>query len=215
MRTALDDQQQAPPPAPQTPPPVQAAAPKPRKKKTLAEKNAELRRQLAEARARPRGHAYTDEIPIDQGRQVTEEGAGRSEIVQADQSMVDSGYLERIAFMEEPVTIEINPPGGENPVDSYYCAVNGKGAEVLMVDGQWVSIDWLPVSTRMTTKRKYVAVLAGSKITDVRTEILDRDGDRPKNIEKRTTSGTCNFTVIEDRNPRGAAWLSEVRRRHF
>lgn len=224
MRTALDTT------APANEPPIAAAAPRPappkRKKKTLAEKNAELRRQLAELKNAPSGRPepgaelrrppqlHTDDIKIDQGKQTLNDGDDRHEIVQADQGMLDPEYSARIAFAEEPVTIEINAPSGDNPVTEYFCAVNGKGAEVWLGD-RWVEVTWLPVSQRMTIKRKYIGVLAGSKITDVKTEIKDRNEDRPKNLTHKTTSATCNFTVIEDKNPRGAAWLSEVRRRHF
>lgn len=212
MRTALDTET--------PPPPVAPPAPRPKEptKQELLAKNAELERIIAEFQSRSAARpaaVHADDIRIDQGHQTMRDGDSRKEVVRADLSMMDPDYLARIAFMEEPVEIEIHASGAENPVDSYFCAINGVGAEVLMEDGQWMSITWVPVGVKMTLKRKYVGVLAGSKLTNVRTEIKDEHADRPRNLTHKTTSGMCNFTVHTDPNPRGAAWLAETRRRHF
>lgn len=157
--------------------------------------------------------ARTDDTRIDQ-LDPLEDGGDRSTIVEADNSVLDKEYLERIAFMEEPVTIQITAAGGENPVSHYLVACNGKGAEVLM-DNRWISITWLPVDTEITIKRKYLSILAGAKTMSVRTEIKDRSSDNPINMTHRPVTGLANIDVLQDHSPRGRAWLAEVRRRNF
>jgi hypothetical protein len=92
------------------------------------------------------------------------------------------------------------------------CWVNGKGAEVL-VNGKWVEFGYLPVSQMLTTKRKYVEVLLRSKRDSVNTNVIERDNEDPQNIIERSTTSTALFSIIEDRNPRGAEWATELRRR--
>lgn len=158
----------------------------------------------------------TDDIKIEDADVITEEGEGRGGIVRADNSALDKEYQERMAFMEEPVTIEIGHGFGENPPTHYFCQVNGKNPELLIND-QWFSLatPYLPVGERLTLKRKYVSVLAASKVTTVRTWHDEATVAYPRNGEHKNTAGTCNLMIIEDRNPRGPAWLAELRRRHF
>lgn len=153
----------------------------------------------------------TDEIKIDQPDPVDLTKDRESPIVRADNSMLDKEHLDRIAFMDEEVTIQIEPSGGENAPDSYPVWVNGRGGEVKMANGEWVTYTYFPVGIQLITKRKYLAVLAGSKSNNVKHNDEDSAQQRPK----VTTSAACNVTLIDDANPRGHAWLAEVRRRNF
>lgn len=157
----------------------------------------------------------TADVAIDQVKPI-ETDEDRKTIVQADLSVVGSKeYLERLAMGEEPVLIRIEPSTDQNAPHSYYCAVNGKGAECMGPDGQWRSIDWVPVGVELTMKRKYVEVLVRAKRDRVTTE---HDGPQvadPRNRIVRQTSAVANVVILEDQNPRGPAMFAELRRRNY
>jgi hypothetical protein len=157
----------------------------------------------------------TSDVAIEQKAPIVEE-KDRSEIVQA--SLTEIGkkeYLERLAMGEEPVTIVIEPSAEENAPHSYYCAVNGRGAECLGPDGQWRPIDWVPVGVQLVMKRKYVEVLVRAKKDRVTTDHGKVGEDNPHNKIVRVTSAVANVQIIEDKNPRGPAYFAELRRRQF
>jgi hypothetical protein len=41
------------------------------------------------------------------------------------------------------------------------------------------------------------------------------DSERPNNVALRFTSPVHSFSIIEDANPRGPAWVQELRRRNL
>ena len=47
----------------------------------------------------------------------------------------------------------------------------------------------------------------------IETNVVERDNEDPQNIVQRSTTSTALFSVIEDRNPKGAEWATELRRR--
>lgn len=118
-----------------------------------------------------------------------------------------------LQFSEDPVTILIHRSAEKfSPRCTDLIAVNGKLAEMLFRNG-WVQIGYLPRGIEVTTKRKYVEQLASSKINHINT-ISGEVGDRvlTNTIEKITTP-TCTFSLIEDKNPLGREWLSQLLRR--
>jgi hypothetical protein len=123
-------------------------------------------------------------------------------------------YLAELAFMEEPITIRLEPSAEKNAAMCYPVWVNGKGAEVFQ-RGQWQEIGYLPVGMEMIIKRKVLEVIVRAKIDTVMTHIVDPTGELPNNTVKRFTSGVFNFSILKDDNPRGPAWLSEIRRRNL
>jgi hypothetical protein len=126
----------------------------------------------------------------------------------------NSAQMATLAFMEEPVTIRIEESGSSDfPETHVHVAVNGRGAEVHM-NGQWVTMTWLPINQDLVTKRKYVEVLARSKSDNIKTRHEDANVDRPQNRVERRTKSNYPMAIIEDRNPRGAAWLSGILRGH-
>jgi hypothetical protein len=140
-----------------------------------------------------------------------------SEIIKGDGAMAKKDFDE-LAFNEEPVTIVIEQSSEKNSPHSYYCAVNGKGAEVL-INGRWCELAWLPVGQALTIKRKYVGVLLRAKTTRVET-IVPNAGD--SDLEKfpggklmRFTSGLCTFSIVQDKNERGADWAMSLRQQNF
>ncbi len=118
---------------------------------------------------------------------------------------------EALLFNEEPIAIRIEPSSEKNAPKCVDCWVNGKGAEIFDTrDNRWYSWGAMPVGKVIITRRKYVEVLARSKRDEVTTEIVGRDSDKPENVVHRSTSQRATFSVIEDRNPKGAEWLRRL-----
>lgn len=169
----------------------------------------------------PRRAVHTEDIKIEQQPPInidTLSAATRpEEIIKGDGAMSQKDFSE-LAFNEEPVTIIIDQSSEKNSPHSYYCAVNGKGAEVMSQD-RWLELSWLPVGRPLIIKRKYVGVLLRAKTTRVET-IVPNVGE--SDLEKfpggrlsRFTSGLCTFSIIEDKNPRGPDWAMSLRRQNF
>lgn len=156
----------------------------------------------------------TADVKIEQPRVIDEAQDRLGQVVQSDEDVLrDKDRLERLAMGEDPVTIIINPSNEENAPTSYPCWVNGKGAEVFL-NGEWLPITYLPVGVELVTRRKYVEVLARAKTDNIRTVHDSANVERPRNRIERTTSAVANFTVLEDKNPRGPAYFAELRRRN-
>lgn len=118
-------------------------------------------------------------------------------IVDGVESAANGDYQAQLAFMEEPVEITVHEStdiNAENPVQLICNGIN-----------QFV-VRGVP----QTIKRKYVEILARAKQTNINTtEMLDGNGDRAIRIGKHTGL-RYPFSVVQDTNPRGAAWLRNV-----
>jgi len=123
-------------------------------------------------------------------------------------------YLDELAFMEEAVTIRLEPSSDKNAATAFPIWVNGKMAEVYQ-NGRWDEIGYLPVGRTLTVRRKVLEVIVRAKVDTVHTEIRDMDSERPNNVAQRFTSPVHSFSILEDRNPRGPAWVQELRRRNL
>ena len=149
---------------------------------------------------------HTDDIKIKQKDVVREREDLEGEIVEGPEQ-VQKSYLDALAFAEEPVTIRIERSSEKYAPKVIDLWCNGKGAEVLQ-NGRWLELKVLPVGIPVTTKRKYVEILARSKVDTVNTRVGDERDERPINEIERYTSSRAPFSVIEDKNPKGAAWLT-------
>ena len=118
--------------------------------------------------------------------------------------------LAALAFGEEAIAIIIQPSGERNAQIVHDAWVNGKGAEVF-VNGKWFEYGCIPVGIEVITKRKYAEVLARKKTTNITTQEIRHDDHEENNLIRHTSHG-CPFSVIEDRNPRGRQWLSDLLR---
>lgn len=147
--------------------------------------------------------------PISDTRKYAEEG----DIVLVN-SADNQPWLDELAFNEEPVTIRIEPSADKFAAAAYPVWNNGKGAEVFQ-GGRWDEIGYLPVGRILTVKRKTVATMAGAKFDRINTEVVEVQGENPNNLIKRFTSASVSFSVLEDKNPRGGAWLTELVRRNM
>jgi hypothetical protein len=100
------------------------------------------------------------------------------------------------AFMHELVTINVHPTTDENSPPYVILSVNGTNCPV-------------PRGRTVDIKRKYVEVLARMKET--RYNQIQGDSGRPDDLQLVARTGLCYpFDMIEDKNPRGRAWLSKV-----
>lgn len=120
----------------------------------------------------------------------------REEIEQLDAPIID-GTLAELAFMEETLTIRIEPTSekyAKQVVDVY---VNG-------------APEWIPVGKPYTVRRKFVEVLARAKQETINTVSGSTDDANPENRVTRFNASKYPFSVLNDPSPKGAAWLTRL-----
>ena len=165
---------------------------------------------------RPRRERHTSDTSLGQPGNLVMPDEGlpdRDNVVIADATALNNSYAEELKFMEEPVTILINKSPEKFAPLTVDCWVNGEGAEV-MTDKGWVKFGWLPVERPVTTKRKYVEVLARTKHMSVRTEVTQRS-DGESNDILRSNSLKAQFSVLHDPSPKGSFWLQRILAERF
>jgi hypothetical protein len=160
-----------------------------------------------------RQELHSDTLKIDQHAPITDTSTYDGDVVLTER-IESRDYAEALAFMEEPVTIMLNPTAEKNAPTAFPVWVNGRMAEILH-NGKWMEIGYLPVGQTMTIKRKVLEVIIRAKTDTVHTRVKEMDSERPNNVIERFTSPVHSFSIIEDRSPRGAAWVQELRRRNL
>jgi hypothetical protein len=131
------------------------------------------------------------------------------EIVVAEGPFVKQ-EIEKLAFNEEPMTILIHRSHEKfSPRCTDMIAINGVKAEMLFRQG-WTPMGYLPRGQAFITRRKYVEVLASSKMDNIQTQVEDLPGGETRNLVDRIVTSTCTFSVIEDKNPAGVEWLTRL-----
>lgn len=157
---------------------------------------------------------HSDTIKIDQKPPiVTAKDRNKGNIVEVDGDL-NQDYADELAFQEEPVKIILNPSAEKNAPTAFPVWVNGKGAEVFQ-NGKWDEIGYLPVGRPLIIKRKYVEVIIRAKLDTVTTAHDDSNAERPVNRVNRATSSVHSYSILEDKSPRGRAWLAEMVRRNM
>lgn len=164
---------------------------------------------------RPRREVHTGDMPLAQKADIDLSldaqiihGEGLPNLTHEQELVAD------LAFMEEPVTIMIAENSGSKFPETHVAVqVNGKSAEVLH-DGKWIAIGWFPMNQRLTTKRKYVEVLARARPESVQNIHEDATVERPRNHLQRTPRAAYPMSIIRDDNPRGHEWLSRIMMGH-
>ncbi len=156
---------------------------------------------------RPAHELHTADVTLNQKAVIADRADLEGEVIVSEGS-VTKDYADSLAMAEEPVTIRIERGSGKAPMPVVDCWVNGKGAEIL-VQGRWVSTGYLPVGRPITTKRKYVEVLAKSKLETVNTKVIQRTEDEDNLIE-RHASQFAPFSILEDKNPNSAEWFQRL-----
>jgi len=106
-------------------------------------------------------------------------------------------YAKALAFNEEPVTVMVHETSQENEAPLVDVYVNGIA-------------QFFPRGEPVTCKRKYVEGLVRAKPVAISTDVRERNSENPQNIINRRSALRYPFSVIEDRNPNGAAWLRKI-----
>lgn len=160
-----------------------------------------------------------NDIPIDQAPVIAGDKNERESVIVKAGKPMTKDYFDALAFMEEPVTIRLEPSAEKNAPAWFPASVNGEGAEVLQPDGTWVHMmeGFLPVGRKVTTKRKYLEVLLRAKIDTINIEgTSGYDVDRgTANAIRRMTTPVHGISILEDKNPRAQGWYEEIRRRYL
>ena len=118
------------------------------------------------------------------------------EIMIPDGPTIDE-YAKQLAFNEELVTVMVHETAEENAAPLVDVYVNGSAQ--FFIRGE-------PV----TCKRKYVEGLVRAKPTAISTDVRERNSENPQNVINRRSALRYPFSVIEDKNPNGGAWLRKV-----
>ncbi len=109
----------------------------------------------------------------------------------------DKKQFDELAFNEEMVEVMVHESTDANAENPIYTACNGVNQYFFRGEAQWV-------------RRKYVAILASVKEQAISTpEYTTPDGSRSTKIVRRS-SLKYPFSIITDKNPRGAAWLKSL-----
>ena len=119
----------------------------------------------------------------------------------------DEAYHAALSFMEQPVKIRISPSAEKNAPTTVQCWVNGKGAEHFR-NGKWLQCGWLPVGQEVVTRRKYVEVLARSRLESVSTRVVKHE-NREENMADRTASTKYPVSILQD-TAEGHEWFSRI-----
>lgn len=163
----------------------------------------------------PRQELHSEQLPpVQQMPDITDTDAYDGDIVLTE-DVLKKEFADALAFMEEPVTIRIEPSMDQNAAQWLSVWVNGRGAEVL-INGQWIEWKHLPVAEVLITKRKYIEVIVRAKVNSITTPDMNQAAHVAENNKlARFTTPVHSFSIIEDRNPKGPAWMSELRRRSY
>lgn len=107
--------------------------------------------------------------------------------------------LEYERFMEEPVIIKLHQSTDKNAPWSVFVSVNNDSR-------------WLPRGVPIKIQRKFVERLAQSQERTLQTvDNPDPAADVGKNVVTRQAN-PYEFSVMEDRNPKGRRWLAHMTR---
>jgi len=108
--------------------------------------------------------------------------------------------IEMEAFSQEPVKIEVHKLSDENAPIAFEVSVNG--VKEIFTQGE-----------TKVVKRMFVETLARAKKTGYDNVLItDQHSREPKYIYPSRTGLRYPFSVIEDKNPKGRAWLEAVLR---
>lgn len=127
---------------------------------------------------------------------TVEEIRDNEEII-VESNGLDMVYFDELAFMEEKITIRLEPSADRYSPRFVDVAVNGR-------------IEWLEVGKPIQVARKYIEVLARAKSDTFITIAPNTNDENPVNMISRNTSQKYPFSVIKDPNPRGYQWLTTV-----
>lgn len=127
---------------------------------------------------------------------------GKAEVISESELVVttnlEKNYADQLAFLEEPVEVMVAEPQDEKESNLVQLFVQGRSQ--MIIPGQPIVI-----------KRKYLEVLARAKQIRYKpvVKINDLTG-APVNMMIPRLVLRYNFSVIQDKNPKGAEWLRRI-----
>lgn len=110
--------------------------------------------------------------------------------------VMSSGDAAFEAFMHEPVTVMVMESNDPNDVDLVQVSVNGRP-------------QFFERNRPQVVKRYYVERLARAKRTSYTQNLDERLGESMNNMQSRHAL-RYPFSVVEDKNPKGGAWLRQI-----
>ena len=111
--------------------------------------------------------------------------------------VVDGSKLEIEAFMAEKIRVIVHESSNEADDDIVEVWGNGRVQRFLRGQEIWV-------------KRCYIEALARAKMTTYKQVLDERQGIQDFNQMRPRHTLAYPFTVLEDKNPKGSAWLLGV-----
>lgn len=127
---------------------------------------------------------------------------GKAEVISESELVIttnlEKSYADQLAFLEEPVEVMVAEPQDEKESNLVQLFVQGRSQ--MIIPGQPIVI-----------KRKYLEVLARAKQIRYKpvVKINDLTG-APVNMMIPRLVLRYNFSVIQDKNPKGAEWLRRI-----
>ena len=130
------------------------------------------------------------------GEAISQQDLGEHKAIEpvADEQAAKTA-IEKEAFMNEPVRIIVMETGEEGSLQVITPCVNGVNQPI--VRGQ-----------ETVVKRKFVEALARCRTTKYQQRHNPIERDKIENVP--ITVQTYPFSVLEDRNPKGRAWLQGI-----
>jgi len=133
-----------------------------------------------------------------------------SEVI-IEKSPLRMDYADELKFNEEPVKIMAHAAADPNAPLYVEAWVNGKGVEQWIEGLGWCEVKFIPVDTEVVVKRKYVEVWLRGRAVNVMTIQDAADGSEPKNLLRRTVTGSHTISILDD-SPRGKDWARRLMR---
>lgn len=127
---------------------------------------------------------------------INEIGSGAAPEIEVIDRVITDNKADRLKFMAEPVTVMVHESTDPNDVELVQVSVNGRTQFFIRGQPQQV-------------KRCYVERLARAKKTAYSQNLDERLGEAMNNMRPHHAL-LYPFSVIEDRNPKGAAWLRGI-----
>lgn len=161
-----------------------------------------------------RQEIHSADTAIDQRAPILDPSTYDGDLLIGERVM-NHDYAEALAFNEDPVTIRIEPSTHQNADKFFPVWVNGQGAEIF-INGRWITTQgYLPVGEPITIRRKVLEVILRAKVDRIDNLVEGPESDRPNNRITRFTSAVHALSVLQDNNPRGAAWMTAQIRRNM
>lgn len=111
---------------------------------------------------------------------------------------IQSDYMKELAFNEEHVTVQVHETNDENAIPLVDIYVNGV-------------VQFFPRGVPVIIKRKFLEGLVRAKPMSIRAKAtMKAAGEEPINNVSRSSALAYPFTVVEDKNPNGSAWLRKI-----